>query len=140
MVPEGGWVPGYFSGRSLPTLLPSHFHSNQGSRSPAPRSDHGFMKALVLTAVGGPEHLRVQELPAPTIQSPGQVIVRLKAAGLNRLDLFVAEGLPGVNYSFPHVIGSDGAGTVLEAGAAVQGFRPGDRVMINPTLSCGKCP
>ena len=98
------------------------------------------MKALVLTAVGGPEHLRVQELPAPTIQSPGQVIVRLQAAGLNRLDLFVAEGLPGVNYSFPHVIGSDGAGTVLEAGAAVQGFRPGDRVMINPTLSCGKCP
>lgn len=98
------------------------------------------MKALVLTAVGGPEHLRVQELPAPTIQSPGQVIVRLQAAGLNRLDLFVAEGLPGVNYSFPHVIGSDGAGTVLEAGAAVQGFRAGDRVMINPTLSCGKCP
>lgn len=98
------------------------------------------MKALVLTAVGGPEHLRVQELPAPTIQSPGQVIVRLHAAGLNRLDLFVAEGLPGVNYSFPHVIGSDGAGTVLEAGPAVQGYRPGDRVMINPTLSCGKCP
>ena len=98
------------------------------------------MKALTLAAVGGPEHLRVQELPEPTVQSADQVLVRIEAAALNRLDLFVAEGLPGVNYSFPHVMGSDGAGTVVECGPAVRSVRAGDRVMINPTISCGKCP
>jgi NADPH:quinone reductase-like Zn-dependent oxidoreductase len=98
------------------------------------------MKALTLTAVGGPEHLRVQELPEPAIQSPDQVLVRIQAAALNRLDLFVANGLPGANYSFPHVMGSDGAGTIVELGSNVPGLRTGDRVMINPTVSCGKCP
>jgi NADPH:quinone reductase-like Zn-dependent oxidoreductase len=98
------------------------------------------MKALTLTAVGGPEHLRVRELPEPAIRSPDQVLVRIQAAALNRLDLFVADGLPGVNYSFPHVMGSDGAGTVVEVGRAVAGLQAGDRVMINPTISCGKCP
>ncbi|HEY3012103.1 MAG TPA: zinc-binding dehydrogenase [Gemmatimonadales bacterium] len=98
------------------------------------------MKALTLVAVGGLQHLRVQELPEPTIRSPGQVLIRVQAIALNRLDLFVAEGLPGVNYSFPHVVGSDGTGIVQEVGAAVSQVRPGDRVMINPTLSCGSCP
>jgi NADPH:quinone reductase-like Zn-dependent oxidoreductase len=98
------------------------------------------MKALTLMAVGGPEHLRVRELPEPAIQSPDQVLVRIQAAALNRLDLFVADGLPGANYSFPHVMGSDGAGTIVELGSAVAGLRAGDRVMINPTVSCGKCP
>jgi NADPH:quinone reductase-like Zn-dependent oxidoreductase len=98
------------------------------------------MKALTLTAVGGPEHLRVQELPEPAIQTPDQVLVKIQAAALNRLDLFVADGLPGANYSFPHVMGSDGAGTIVELGSALAGLRTGDRVMINPTVSCGKCP
>jgi NADPH:quinone reductase-like Zn-dependent oxidoreductase len=98
------------------------------------------MKALTLTAAGGREHLRVQELPEPTIESPGDVLIRVHAIALNRLDLFVADGLPGVNYSFPHVVGCDGAGTVVEVGPSVTGLRPGDRVMINPTLSCRSCP
>jgi len=98
------------------------------------------MKALTLVAVGGLEHLRVQELPKPVIQAPNEVLVRVHAIGLNRLDLFVAEGLPGVHYSFPHIVGSDGAGTVLEVGSMVDRIQPGDRVMINPTLSCGNCP
>lgn len=98
------------------------------------------MKALTLTAVGGREHLRVQELPEPALSSPGDVLIRTHAVALNRLDLFVAEGLPGVNYSFPHVVGSDGAGTVVEIGPAVTGLEPGDRVMINPAISCGTCP
>ncbi len=98
------------------------------------------MKALALTAVGGREHLRVQELPEPTIQSPNDVLVRVHAVALNRLDLFVTEGLPGVNYSFPHVLGCDGAGTVVDVGTSVPGLQRGDRVMINPTLSCRTCP
>jgi NADPH:quinone reductase-like Zn-dependent oxidoreductase len=98
------------------------------------------MKALTLVEPGGLEQLQVQELPEPTIQSPGEVLLRVNAVGLNRLDLFVVEGLPGANHHFPHVIGSDGAGTVLEVGSAVSGISPGDRVMINPTFSCGNCP
>jgi NADPH:quinone reductase-like Zn-dependent oxidoreductase len=98
------------------------------------------MKALVLTATGGLQHVRVQELPEPTIQSPDQVLLRVHAIALNRLDLFVADGLPGITYRFPHVIGCDAAGTVQQVGTAVGQVRPGDRVMVNPTLSCGVCP
>src|SRR5918998_196560 len=97
------------------------------------------MKALTLAATGGIEHLRVQELPQPSIESPTDVIVRVQAAALNRLDLFVATGLPGSSLSFPHVVGSDGAGVVHEVGTGVSKLRAGDRVMINPTLSCGAC-
>ncbi|HWN19363.1 MAG TPA: zinc-binding dehydrogenase [Gemmatimonadales bacterium] len=98
------------------------------------------MKALTLVAHGGPEQLKVQELPQPSITSPDQVLVRMRTAALNRLDLFIAAGLPGSALQFPHVVGSDGAGVVEQAGEAVRQFRTGDRVMINPTLSCGDCP
>jgi NADPH:quinone reductase-like Zn-dependent oxidoreductase len=97
------------------------------------------MKALTLVAPGGIEQLKVQELPEPAIESPNDVLVRVQAAALNRLDLFVAAGLPGASLTFPHVVGSDGAGVVHRVGPAVREFRPGDRVMINPTLSCGEC-
>jgi NADPH:quinone reductase-like Zn-dependent oxidoreductase len=97
------------------------------------------MKALILGATGGIQHLRVQELPEPTIQAPDQVLLRVHAVALNRLDLFVAEGLPGVNYSFPHVVGSDGAGTVVAVGVAVKQLRPGDQVMVYPALTCREC-
>jgi NADPH:quinone reductase-like Zn-dependent oxidoreductase len=98
------------------------------------------MKALTLVNTGGIEHLKVQELPQPAVQSPTDVLVQVQAAGLNRLDIFVAEGLPGSKLAFPHVVGSDAAGVVREVGTAVSQARPGDRVMINPTLSCGACP
>ncbi len=98
------------------------------------------MKALTLSAPGGIQQLRVQELPEPALPERGEVMVRVQAMALNRLDLFVMEGLPGADYSFPHVVGSDGAGTVHQVGTGVTGLRLGDRVMINPTLSCGSCP
>ena len=98
------------------------------------------MKALALGALGGLEQMAVRELPVPELEAPGDVRVRVQAAGLNRLDLFVAAGLPGVTYTFPHIVGSDGAGIVESVGPAVTGVRPGDRVMINPGLWCGRCP
>jgi NADPH:quinone reductase-like Zn-dependent oxidoreductase len=98
------------------------------------------MKALTLVAAGGLEHLRIKEVPKPAIQSPDEVLIRVRAAGLNRLDLLIAEGLPGVKYTFPHVVGSDAAGIVEQVGADVAEVSAGDRVMINPTLSCGECP
>jgi len=97
------------------------------------------MKALTLTAIGGLEDLKLQELPKPSLTSPDQVLVRIRAAALNRIDLWVVEGLPGEGPSFPHVVGSDGAGVVEEVGAQVWQVRPGDRVMLNPGLSCGRC-
>ncbi len=97
------------------------------------------MRALALDGVGGVEHLAVRDLPRPELANPGDVQVRIHAAALNRLDLFVADGLPGVRYEFPHIVGSDGAGVVEAVAAGVTAVRPGDRVMINPGLSCGRC-
>jgi len=97
------------------------------------------MKALALTGTGGLEHLTVVELPLPLPPGPGEAMVRMHSAALNRLDLFVANGLPGVTLQFPHIVGSDGAGTVESVGPGVSVLRPGDRVMINPGLSCGRC-
>jgi NADPH:quinone reductase-like Zn-dependent oxidoreductase len=97
------------------------------------------VKAVALDAVGGLEHLAVRDVPRPELDSPRDVLVRVRAAALNRLDLFVADGLPGVSYRFPHVVGSDGAGVVEAVGSDVTGWRVGDRVMINPGISCGHC-
>jgi NADPH:quinone reductase-like Zn-dependent oxidoreductase len=97
------------------------------------------MKALALDALGGIEHLAVRDLPRPEIGLPGDVRVRVQAAALNRLDLFVADGLPGVRYDFPHVVGSDGAGVVEAVGPGVSRVLVGDRVMINPGIACGRC-
>ncbi len=97
------------------------------------------MKALTLTQLGGPEFLAVQDVPAPGIADPEDVLVRIQAAALNRLDLFVLQGLPGVRYRFPHVMAGDGAGVIESVGSGVTGWAPGDRVMINPGLSCYRC-
>jgi NADPH:quinone reductase-like Zn-dependent oxidoreductase len=97
------------------------------------------MKALAMTGFGGPDRLEFLEVPRPEITRPGQVLVRIQAAALNRIDLFVLRGLPKASYAFPHVVGSDGAGIVEEVGPEVTGIRPGDRVMLNPGVSCGQC-
>jgi NADPH:quinone reductase-like Zn-dependent oxidoreductase len=97
------------------------------------------MRALTLTATGSLDHLRVQDVPLPPLERPDDVRIRVRAAALNHLDLFVARGLPGVTYQFPHVMGADGAGEVDAVGAAVTTWSRGDAVMINPGLSCGSC-
>jgi NADPH:quinone reductase-like Zn-dependent oxidoreductase len=78
-------------------------------------------------------------VPGPSLQQPDDVRVRVHAAALNRLDLFVAQGLPGVAPVFPLIVGADGAGVVDAVGPAVRGFAPGDRVMLNPGIACGAC-
>lgn len=97
------------------------------------------MRALTLTATGGLEHLREQDMPIPPLVRADDVRVRIRAASLNRLDLFVLQGLPGAGPSFPHIVGADGAGVVESVGPAVTAWKPGDEVMINPGLSCGEC-
>lgn len=98
------------------------------------------MRALCLTATGGPEHLSIQNLARPGSPGPQQVRLGVRAVALNHLDLWVAKGLREVPIaSFPHVIGADGAGVVLEVGAQVRHVDVGDRVVVNPGISCGTC-
>lgn len=97
------------------------------------------MLAVTIRAYGGPDALRVEEIPQPAPQSPHDVVVALRAAALNHLDLFVLRGLPGVTHDFPHVVGSDGAGVVAAVGPAVTSVKPGDRVLLNPGVWCGAC-
>jgi len=98
------------------------------------------MRALCLTAPGGPDHLAVVNVAPPLLQAATDVRIGMRAAALNHLDLWVANSAPGVPVpSHPHVVGTDGAGVVLEVGAAVTHVRPGDRVVINPGISCGEC-
>jgi NADPH:quinone reductase-like Zn-dependent oxidoreductase len=97
------------------------------------------MRAAVIHGYGGPEQVRVADVPRPVVQAPHEVVVGVRAAALNRLDLFVLGGLPGITHSFPHVLGADGAGIVEAVGPAVTRVRPGDRVVLNPGLSCGAC-
>ena len=96
------------------------------------------MKAILFQQHGGPEVLQLGEFPTPE-PGPGQVLVRLQAAGLNRLDLWVREGWPGIRLEYPHIPGADGAGVVEALGPGVTGWKPGDRVVINSNLSCGVC-
>jgi NADPH:quinone reductase-like Zn-dependent oxidoreductase len=97
------------------------------------------VKALVLPKLGGWEDLTVTDVPAPEVTRPGDVRVRVHTAGINHLDLFILGGLPGINYTFPHIVGSDAAGVVESVGSAVTGWKPGDRVMMNPGIGCNAC-
>lgn len=98
------------------------------------------MRALCLTASGGPEKLSLIELPSPPLAHPGAVRIGVRNVALNHLDLWVARGLPGVPVpSYPHIVGCDGAGVVLEVGAAVTHLAVGDRVVLNPGWGCGEC-
>jgi NADPH:quinone reductase-like Zn-dependent oxidoreductase len=98
------------------------------------------MRALTLTGIGGLDRLAVQEVPEPQLRAEDDVRVRIRCAALNRLDLWMTGGLPNVQPVFPHTVGSDGAGEVESVGAAAGGWRPGDRVLLNPGISCGHCP
>jgi NADPH:quinone reductase-like Zn-dependent oxidoreductase len=97
------------------------------------------MRALVLLRHGGIENLEERDLPAPELSAPDQVLIRVRTAAINHLDLFLTEGIKGITPSFPHIVGTDGAGVVERVGAAVTRFHPGDRVAVNPGISCGSC-
>ncbi len=83
---------------------------------------------------GGPDVLRVEEVPDP-VAGPGQVLIRIRAASLNHLDVWVRKGLPSVPK--PRILGADGAGTVEALGDGVSEPPIGSRVVINPGLDHG---
>jgi NADPH:quinone reductase-like Zn-dependent oxidoreductase len=94
------------------------------------------MKALFFTEHGGNDVLQYGDRPTPE-PGPGEVRVAIRAAALNRLDLFVRNGIPHV--PLPQIPGGDGAGVVDRLGEGVSGFTPGDRVLLQPGIFCGAC-
>lgn len=96
------------------------------------------MKAVFLRGHGSLAQVEYGEVPRPDI-GPEEALLAVKAAALNRLDLWVLEGWRGLNLSFPHVLGSDGAGVVFAVGERVTQVTVGDRVAVNPTVGCGAC-
>jgi zinc-binding alcohol dehydrogenase/oxidoreductase len=92
------------------------------------------MKALRIHEDGGPEVLRLDEVEDP-VAGPGEVLIRLKAASLNHLDIWLRQGLPSVPK--PRILGADGAGVVEALGEGVDGFELGQRVVLNPGLRNG---
>ncbi len=96
------------------------------------------MKAAFFREHGGPGMIEVGELPDP-VPGPGAVRVRVRAGALNRLDIFVRNGIPGISPALPHVMGSDGAGTVESTGPGVSAVKEGDEVVLNPGVNCGRC-
>lgn len=96
------------------------------------------MKAVVFYENGGVDKLTYTDMENPKI-SPYEVLVRVKACALNHLDIWVRQGLPGIEIPMPHILGSDIAGEVAEVGMEVKNFRPGDKVLIAPGVRCRKC-
>src|ERR1700689_5252139 len=97
------------------------------------------MKAVRIHQFGGPEVLTYEDVPDPQVRKD-QVLVRVKACALNHLDLWVRRGLPGVTIPLPHIPGSDVAGEIAQIGADVTTVKVGQKVVLAPGVTCGKCP
>jgi len=96
------------------------------------------MKAAFIKSHGEIEQLSIGEFDLPQIK-PNEVLIEAKFSALNHIDLFLIKGWPSLNLKLPHILGSDGSGVIKEIGSAVTTIKVGDRVTINPGLSCGKC-
>ena len=98
------------------------------------------MKAVRFHQHGGPEVLRYEDAPEPSL-NPGEVLVRVCACALNFLDVWERRGLEHVTIPMPHISGSDVAGEVVASAAApgTPNVAVGQRVMVQPGVSCGRC-
>jgi NADPH:quinone reductase-like Zn-dependent oxidoreductase len=97
------------------------------------------MRAIVMYRRGGPEVLTYEpDFPDPPV-GPNDVLVRVRACGMNRVDMFTREGEQGVRAPLPHILGMEVAGDVIAVGDAVRSVRVGDRVLPPPSVPCGDC-
>lgn len=98
------------------------------------------MQALTISAHGGLDRVEFRDdLPIPDVLRAGDVRIRVRAAALNHLDLFVVAGLPGVSITPPWVLGADASGVIDAVGSEAAGFSVGDSVIVNPGLSDRTC-
>jgi NADPH:quinone reductase-like Zn-dependent oxidoreductase len=88
---------------------------------------------------GGVEQLIFGDADDPTISEPHEVIVKLKAASINHIDIWNRMGATGTPLRLPHILGADGAGTVFQIGAKVTNVKVGDAVCLYPPTGCGAC-
>jgi len=95
------------------------------------------MQAMVLREHGGPDVLRLEQLPVPE-PGPGEVRVRVHAVAINHLDIWVRRGGPAFHLEYPHRLGSDIAGTVDAVGPGARAI-VGAKVVVQPGLSCMRC-
>jgi len=96
------------------------------------------VKAILFRQHGGPEVLQFTDVPDPEPR-PTEVLVRVRACALNHLDLWVRGGLPNVPIPLPHIPGSDVAGEIAKIGSEVTTVRVGQKVVLAPGVTCGKC-
>ncbi len=96
------------------------------------------MRAAAIREHGGPDVVRIEEIPEPKY-ADDEVLLEVRSAGLNHLDIWVRKGRGGSDPTEPHVLGSDAAGIVVAAGSRVRNVSIGDEVILNPGLSCGFC-
>ncbi len=97
------------------------------------------MKVVLFRAHGGPEVLEFTDFPIPQ-PKPDEALIRLHDAALNRMDVMVRNGWPGLKLGLPHINGADGAGEVVAINASSSGdIKIGDHVVINANLGCGQC-
>jgi alcohol dehydrogenase len=90
------------------------------------------MKALLLRKHGGLDELAVvNDYPVPAAID-GHVVIRVRASSFNYHDVFTVRGMPGIKVPLPVIIGLDMAGEIAEVGGGVSGWKPGDRVLVNP--------
>jgi len=97
------------------------------------------LKAIRIHEHGGIEKLRFEDAPDPKITSPKDVIVKLEAAALNHIDIWIRMGATGMQIPMPHILGADGAGVVVEAGSDVKSVGTGDKVCLYSFTGCEVC-
>lgn len=92
------------------------------------------MKAQVIQSHGGIEQITFEaNWPTPTVEA-GHVIIKVGACSLNYHDLFTLRGMPGITVPMPIIMGIDMAGSISEVGAGVEGWKVGDRVLVDPLV------
>ena len=96
------------------------------------------MHAVIFKQHGDIDQLIYTEVPKPTI-GPKEVLIRVHACGLNRLDIWTRQGMRGVTIPLPHILGCDIAGEVVEIGTQVKEIKLGTRAIVAPGISCGQC-
>jgi NADPH:quinone reductase-like Zn-dependent oxidoreductase len=96
------------------------------------------MKAIRYHEHGGPEVLKYEDVPDP-VPGPGEILLEVKAASINHLDIWLRKGIPSFPIGLPRIPGADAAGIIRSVGPGVSELQPGQRVLLNPATACGVC-